>query len=93
MSSSVIFCNFIHNFLIILSEATIKERMTEQLPAFFQITTFPCARSALRMAFLKNLTLTGTIPRTNFRIFYIPLQSDGALSALSTPEKEASDEK
>ena len=31
MSSSVIFYNFIHNFLIILSEATIKERMTEQL--------------------------------------------------------------
>ena len=26
------FCNFFHNFLIILSEATIKERMTEQLP-------------------------------------------------------------
>ena len=40
MSSSVSFCIFIHNFLIILSEATIKERMTEQLPAFFQITTF-----------------------------------------------------
>ena len=26
------FCNFFYNFLIILSEATIKERMTEQLP-------------------------------------------------------------
>jgi hypothetical protein len=45
------------------------------------------------MAFLKNLTRTATIPRTNFRTFYIPLQSDGALSALSTPEKEASDGK
>jgi len=32
MSSSVIFLYFFHNFLIILSEATIKERMTEQLP-------------------------------------------------------------